>query len=172
MPDQELTLESLLAVIEQRLRTALPSSVQISRGPLGTATPALPALLLEYAALAPGRDPGTGETALLCRLQARLLVQHDDAEAEVLALQLASLIAVLLRAQTWDLPLEPAGFVQARPEASEAYRVWLLEWDQPVLLGTPEWPWEDLPPGSLLLGIDPQTGPGHETDYFAPEDLA
>ncbi|SDJ21617.1 hypothetical protein SAMN05216189_101419 [Pseudomonas delhiensis] len=39
MPDQELTLESLLAAIEQRLRTALPSSVQISRGPLGTATP-------------------------------------------------------------------------------------------------------------------------------------
>ncbi|KWR71273.1 hypothetical protein P3W55_16810 [Pseudomonas citronellolis] len=172
MPDQELTLESLLAAVEQRLRAVLPEAVQILRGPLGTATPQPPALLLEYAALAPGRDPGTGETALLCRLQARLLLQRDDADAEVLALQLASLIAVLLRAQTWDLPLEPAGFVQARPEASEAYRVWLLEWDQPLLLGTPEWPWEDQPPGSLLLGIEPQTGPGHEADYFAPEDLA
>ncbi len=29
-----------------------------------------------------------------------------------------------------------------------------------------------VPPGSLMLGFDPQTGPGHEPDYFAPEALA
>ena len=36
----------------------------------------------------------------------------------------------------------------------------------------PRWAWEDQPPGSLMLGFDPQTGPGHEPDYFAPEALA
>ena len=54
----------------------------------------------------------------------------------------------------------------------KSLRVWLVEWTQSLRLGDPEWAWEDQPPGSLMLGFDPQTGPGHEPDYFAPEALA
>ncbi len=59
-----------------------------------------------------------------------------------------------------------------RVEAQHQAARRLVEWTQSLRLGDPEWAWEDQPPGSLMLGFDPQTGPGHEPDYFAPEALA
>lgn len=175
MTEQTLTLELLLATVEQTLGPRLPEIGSVLRGPLVNAPSTLPALVLEYADLLPGRDPGSGETALLCRLQARVVVPRDDAEAERLALRCVAELTMALRAQNWGLPLEPASLIRAQPEvdntALSGCRVWLVEWRQPLLLGEPEWPWEDQPPGSLMLGVDPDTGLGHESDYFAPEAL-
>lgn len=172
MSEQPLTLALLLDTVEQALSTRLTEIGAFLRGPLTQAPVALPALALEYAGLLPGRDPGNGQTALICRLQARILVARDDAQAEALALRTVAALAVLLRGQNWGLELEPVSFIQAQPEldnpALAACRVWRVEWQQPVLLGETEWPWEDQPPGSLMLGFDPQTGPGHEDDYFDP----
>lgn len=175
MTEQTLTLELLLAAVEQTLGPRLPEIGSFLRGPLTNAPSTLPALALEYGEMLPGGDPGSGETALVCRLQARLLVPRDDAAAEKLALQSVASLLVALRAQTWGLPVEPVSLIHAQPEtdnpALSGCRVWLVEWHQPLLLGEPEWPWEDQPPGSLVLGFDPETGPGHEDDYFAPGDL-
>ncbi|MFR0689540.1 hypothetical protein ACLUTX_09095 [Enterobacterales bacterium AE_CKDN230030158-1A_HGKHYDSX7] len=172
MPEQPLTLALLLDTVEQSLTTRLTEIGSFLRGPLKQVPPTLPALALEYAGLLPGQDPGNGQTALLCQLQARILVTRDDAEAEELALRNVAALAVLLRAQNWGLELEPVCFIQAQPELDNpllaACRVWRVEWQQPVLLGEVEWPWEDQPPGSLMLGFDPETGPGHEGDYFDP----
>lgn len=175
MPEQPMTLDVLLTAVEQTLAAQLTEIEQILREPLGDIAPTPPALLLDLAQLLPDRDPGTGETAVICAFQARLLVPLDDAAAEALALRCVARLALLLRSQTWGLDVQPPTFIQAQPASDDpalsAYRCWLVEWRQPLLLGEPEWPWEDLPPGSLLLGIDPQTGSGHEPDYFAPEDL-
>ncbi|MEV2157077.1 hypothetical protein ABZR62_30945, partial [Pseudomonas aeruginosa] len=125
------------------------------------------------AELLPERDPGTGESALLCRLQARIMVPPG---ADRQAVSIACGIVRTLREQTWNLSLEPARFVRSAVDGSreelKSLRVWLVEWTQSLRLGDPEWAWEDQPPGSLMLGFDPQTGPGHEPDYFAPEALA
>ena len=43
---------------------------------------------------------------------------------------------------------------------------------QPVLLGEPRWDWPDQPPGQLMLGISPETGPGNEGNYFPAQDLS
>lgn len=175
MPEQPMTLDLLLGAVEQTLAAQLTEIEQIIRGPLGERTPSLPALLLDLAQLLPGRDPGTGETAVLCTLQARLLVSLNDAAAEALALRSVARLVLLLRNQTWGIDVQPPALIQAQPANDDpalgAYRCWLVEWRQAVLLGEPEWPWEDQPPGSLLLGVDPQTGVGHVSDYFAPEDL-
>ncbi|WP_447745115.1 hypothetical protein [Pseudomonas nicosulfuronedens] len=172
MTEQPLTLALLLDAIEQTLTARLAEIGAFLRGPLKQVPTTLPALALEYAGMLPGQDPGNGRTALLCRLQARILVTRDDREAEQLALHNVAALAVLLRAQNWGLELEQVSFIQAQPEldntALAACRVWLVEWQQPVLLGETEWPWEDQPPGSLRLGFEPQTGPGHEDDYFDP----
>ncbi|MBB4867349.1 hypothetical protein HNP46_006261 [Pseudomonas nitritireducens] len=175
MSEQPLTLALLLDAVEQALTARLSDIGTFLRGPLKQVPATLPALALEYAGLLPGKDPGNGQTALICRLQARILVARDDAAAEALALRNVAALAVLLRAQNWELELEPVSFIQAQPEldnpALAACRVWLVEWQQPVLLGDTEWPWEDQPSGSLMLGFDPQTGPGHEDDYFDPGAL-
>ncbi|MDF3932314.1 hypothetical protein [Pseudomonas citronellolis] len=175
MAEQPLTLELLLGAVENVLSARLGEIAAFLRGPLHSVPPTLPALALEYAEVLPGSDPGSGETALVCGLQARILVTRDDPEAEALALRAVATLAVLLRAQTWGLEVQPVSFIQARPDddnpALAACRVWCVEWRQPLLLGEPEWPWDDQPPGSLLLGLDPETGPGHEDDYFDPEAL-
>lgn len=175
MSDQHLTLDLLLTAVEQTLRPRLAEIGSFLRGPLQSLPATLPALALEYAEMVPGRDPGSGETALLCRLQARILVARDDPAAEQLALRCVAEMLVALRAQNWGLDLEPVSLIHAQPEvdnpALSSCRVWRVEWHQPLLLGEPEWPWEDQPPGTLVLGFDPDTGAGHERDYFAPEDM-
>lgn len=175
MSDQPLTPDLLLAAIEQTLAPRLPEIASIVRGPLLAVPATLPALALEFAEMVPGRDPGSGETALLCRMQARILLARDDATAEALALRSVAALLVALRAQDWGLPLEAVSLIHAQPDDGAAAlancRVWLVEWHQPLLLGEPAWPWEDQPPGSLVLGFDPETGPGHEGDYFSPESM-
>jgi len=175
MSEQPLTLALLLDAVEQTLSARLSEIGNFLRGPLQGVPATLPALSLECAGLLPGQDPGNGQTALICQMQARLLVVPGDAEAEALALRNVAALAMLLRAQNWGLELEPVSFIQAQPESDDpalaACRVWLVEWRQPVLLGDTEWLWEDQPPGSLVLGFDPETGPGHEDDYFDPGAL-
>ncbi|MEE9103562.1 hypothetical protein VXJ36_25425 [Pseudomonas nitroreducens] len=174
MSEQPLTLALLLDTMEQTLTARLTEIGTFLRGPLRSVPATLPALALECAGLLPGQDPGNGQTALVCQMQARVLVERDD-EAEALALRNVAALTILLRAQNWGLELEPVSFIQAQPETDDpalaACRVWLVEWRQPVLLGETEWLWEDQPPGSLRLGFDPETGPGHEDDYFDPGAL-
>ncbi len=101
MSEQPLTLALLLDTVEQALSTRLTEIGAFLRGPLKQAPATLPALALEYAGLLPGRDPGNGQTALVCRLQARILVARDDAQAEAFALRNVAALAMLLRAQNW-----------------------------------------------------------------------
>ena len=72
MPEQAVTLEALYAAIEQVLRERLPEAQLIGFWP--GVPENTPAVSLEIAELLPERDPGTGESALLCRLQARIMV--------------------------------------------------------------------------------------------------
>lgn len=72
MPEQAVTLEALYAAIEQVLRERLPEAQLIGFWP--GVPENTPAVSLEIAELPPERDPGTGESALICRLQARIMV--------------------------------------------------------------------------------------------------
>ncbi|MDF5978526.1 hypothetical protein P4114_12115 [Pseudomonas aeruginosa] len=72
MPEQAVTLEALYAAIEQVLRERSPEAQLIGFWP--GVPENTPAVSLEIAELLPERDPGTGESALLCRLQARIMV--------------------------------------------------------------------------------------------------
>ncbi|MNE77928.1 hypothetical protein D3C80_1742880 [compost metagenome] len=87
----------------------------------------------------------------------------------------AAQIAVLLRMQSWGLPVEFAQFVRAerdwsRPEL-DSYAVWVVEWVQVIYLGKEEWPWPVEPPGNLVFGFSPDTGPGSEHQYQSPEAM-
>ncbi|MNN92135.1 hypothetical protein D3C81_2103710 [compost metagenome] len=59
----------------------------------------------------------------------------------------------------------------SRPEL-DGLAVWVVEWTQVIYLGEEEWPWSDQPPGTLVFGFSPDTGPGSENQYIAPEDMA
>lgn len=163
MSDEPFSLEQLFDTIEQHLLSHLPGVQMAGFWPVfespAQAIP-LPAVFLELAEAEPGSDPGTGETVLTCKFEARIVVDAIKDDHHRQAVQLATQLAVLLRAQYWGVDhVGPSVFVQAlqdwtKPEL-DGYTVWLVEWTQDITLGEEEWPWPDEPPTHLDIDLGP-----------------
>jgi hypothetical protein len=169
MSEEPFSLDQLYRAIEQQLLSNLPGIKAVATWPNIKDRIALPVVFLEMAEIEPGQDVGTGETTLVCRFEARIIVDPIKPQHCQQAAHLAAQLAVLLRMQTWGLPVEPAEFTQAmqdwtKPEL-DGYTVWLVEWTQQLYLGAEEWPWPDEPPGTLVIDVEPGDGP------IQPEDL-
>jgi hypothetical protein len=169
MSDEPLSLDQLYRAIEQILKAHLPGVQAVTAWPNIKDRIALPAVFIELAEMEPGVDIGTGETTLICKFEARIIVDPIRPKHCQQAVHLAAQLAVLLRMQTWGVAVEPAEFVQAmqdwtKPEL-DGYVVWLVEWTQQLYLGVEEWPWPNEPPGSLIFDIESGDGP------VKPEDL-
>lgn len=168
MSEPPFSLDLLYQAIEQHFQQHLPGVQLVSFWPDIQQHIPLPAVFLDIAEIEPGTDIGTGETTLTITFEARVIVDVIRADRYPQAVHLATQLAVLLRAQSWGLPVEPAEFQRSsqdwtRPEL-DGYTVWLVEWTQTVYLGEEEWPWPDEPPGTLLISVN-------DEDYVAPEDL-
>ena len=175
MSDEPFSLDVLYGAIEQRIRDAIAGLAYVGTMPDMLQRVAVPAVVLELTELEPGEDQGTGETALIARFEARVIVESDREQCHQQAAFAASQLAVLLRMQTWGLEVGHAEFVRAvqdwtRPEL-DSYAVWVVEWTQPLWLGQEEWPWPDQPPGSLVIGFSPDTGTSSEGNYQSPEQM-
>jgi hypothetical protein len=169
MSDEPFSLDQLYRAIEQILKAHLPGVQAVTAWPNIKDRIALPAVFIELAEMEPGVDIGTGETTLICKFEARIIVDPIRPKHCQQAAHLAAQLAVLLRMQTWGVAVEPAEFVQAmqdwtKPEL-DGYVVWLVEWTQQLYLGVEEWPWPNEPPGSLIFDIESGDGP------VKPEDL-
>lgn len=176
MSDETLNLDQLYQAIEQHLQANLPGVQTVAAWPNIEDHIPLPAVFLEMSEIEPGADIGTGETTMVCKFEARIIVDPIQVDHHRQVVQLVTQLIVLLRAQNWGLEIECAEFIQAlqdwtRPEL-DGYTVWLVEWNQTIYLGTEEWPWPDEPPGTLLIGVSPDIGPGSRDQYVAPELLA
>jgi hypothetical protein len=169
MSDEPFSLDQLYRAIEQNLKVHLPGVQAVTAWPNIKDRIALPAVFIELAEMEPGVDIGTGQTTLVCKFEARIIVDPIRPQHCQQAAYLAAQLAVLLRLQTWGLEVEPAEFGQAmqdwtRPEL-DGYVVWLVEWTHQLYLGVEEWPWPNEPPGSLVFDIESGDGPVN------PEDL-
>ena len=168
MSEQPFSLDLLYQAIEQHLQQHLPGVQLVSFWPDIQQHIPLPAVFLDIAEFEPGTDIGTGETTLTLTFEARVIVDVIRADHYPQAVHLATQLAVLLRAQSWGLPVEPAEFQRSsqdwtRPDL-DGYTVWLVEWTQTVFLGEQVWPWPDEPPGSLLISVN-------DEESVAPQDL-
>ncbi len=171
MADEPFSLDQLYQAVEQHLVRHLPGVQTVRAWPNIQDRIALPAVFLELAEIEPGTDIGTGETTLVCKFEARIIVDPIPLQHQQQAVQLVTQLAVLLRAQTWGLEVEPAEFVQALQDwtqpALDGYTVWLVEWTQQIYLGPEEWPWPDQPPGMLLFGLNQDV----KEDFVPAEDI-
>lgn len=168
MCEQPFSLDVLYQAIEQQIQQHLPGVQTVSFWPDIQNHIPLPAVFLDIGEIEPSQETGSGQTALTLTFEARLVVDVLCADHYRQAVQLATQLAVLLRAQYWGLSVQPAQLQRSaqdwtRPEL-DGYIVWLVEWTQGIYLGEEAWPWPDQPPGSLLVSIN------HE-DYVAVEDL-
>lgn len=168
MADKLQNLNQLHDAIRAGLAARLADVPSVFCYPADEGALALPAVLIDLVRLAPGRDPGSGEAGLRAHFQARIVA---DASAPGAALQvrgLAARIALALRNEHWGLQI---GAAQLQGAAADTVQpagrlAWLLEWTHDIELGDPDWPYPDGTGLALMLGLDPETGPGHEGDYW------
>lgn len=191
------TLAQLHNAIILGLRAKLNGLLSIDAYPLLNAARPLPALSLELTRLEPGTDPRTGETALIGRFLARLVVDPAEAHAELLVRELAACLAAAITHETWGLAIGAAHFVQSSLDTSKAELatclVWGVEWTHEFHLGE-VLAWQthgkalagtiaDYPEGmapadathfprvsTLLLGLYPDTGLNKEERYWDAAD--
>lgn len=169
--DEPFSLEQLYRAIERHVKDHLPGVQTVGVWPNIDDRIALPAVLVELTEMEPGVDSGTGETCLSCKFEARVITDPIQPDHHQQAVFLAGQLAVLLRAQSWGVEVEPAEFVQAmqdwtKPEL-DGYTVWVVEWTQQVYLGPQEWLWPDEPPGMLLIGFNNDA----KEDFVPAEDV-
>lgn len=176
MVDDPIPLAKIYSAIEQYISDAIPGLAYVGTMPDGIEVVPVPAVVLELAGLeSADKDPGTGETAVDARFEARVIVGADEPNCLHVVAFVAAQLAVLLRLQSWGLAVEFAQFVRAerdwsRPEL-DSFAVWVVEWTQVIYLGEEEWPWPR-EPGPLKFAFDPESGSGNEGLYQSPETLA
>ncbi|MFJ4371787.1 hypothetical protein ACIP1T_04125 [Pseudomonas japonica] len=165
-------LNGLHQAIGATLETALAQLATVGSYAAVQQETALPALFYGIVGLKPGTDPGDGHSRVIATFEARISTDGTRPQAVLEAVSLAAQLMVLLRKQYWNIDfVEEARGVQALP-SSTAPTTWVVQWEQVLHLGEAQWPWPNQPPGSLLLSFDPDTGPGHESDYKPAEDFA
>ncbi|MFP3372435.1 hypothetical protein [Pseudomonas sp. SIMBA_068] len=175
MADEPIPLSQIYAAIELHIGAAIPGLAYVGTMPAGINVVPVPAVVLELAGFDDAdKDPGTGETAVDARFEARVIVGAEEENCLRVAAFAAAQLAVLLRMQSWGLAVEFAQFVRAerdwsRPEL-DSFAVWVVEWTQVIYLGEEEWPWPR-EPGPLKFAFDPDSGPGNEGLYQSPEAL-
>ncbi|KPM58138.1 hypothetical protein HB4184_26140 [Pseudomonas putida] len=176
MVDDPIPLAKIYCAVEQHISDAIPGLAYIGTMPDGIEVVSVPAVVLELAGFeSADKDPGTGETAVDARFEARVIVGVDEPNCLHVVAFVAAQLTVLLRMQSWGLAVEFAQFVRAerdwsRPEL-DSFAVWVVEWTQVIYLGEEEWPWPR-EPGPLKFAFDPDSGPGNEGLYQSPEALA
>ncbi|WP_455825119.1 hypothetical protein [Pseudomonas graminis] len=160
MSDEPFSLSQLYQAIEQHLTEHLSGikavlfwpDIQENQG-----IP-LPSVFLEMAEFEPGNDIGTGESSLVCKFEARIIVDPIQPNHHEQAVHLVSQLAVLLRQQSWGLDVNVAQFERAtqdwtKPEL-DGYVVWVVEWTHQVYLGVEVWPFPEEKPSMLRLNLD------------------
>ena len=163
-------LSTLHEAVEAGLRMKFPDMVSVETYPrIGRKIPT-PCIVIEMSEMEPGHDPGTGQTALIGRFQARVIVDPILDGAELAVRELAARVAKAIHFQTWECPVTPAKLVMIAEDPFkphlDTYLVWLVEWTHEFDLGDVVPP---IPSGSTVVwGVVPNTGRGHELEYWNP----
>ncbi len=160
MSDEPFSLSQLYQAIEQHLTEHLSGIKAVVFWPdikENQGIP-LPSVFLEMAEFEPGTDIGTGESSLVCKFEARIIVDPIQPNHHEQAVHLVSQLAVLLRQQSWGLDVNVAQFERAtqdwtKPEL-DGYVVWVVEWTHQVYLGVEVWPFPEEKPSMFRLNLE------------------
>lgn len=175
----EVTISSFQAAIVAQIKAQFPAYVivefdreETDRDQIEAAD--LPAVLLDLTEFEPEADddPGTGQMAMRCRLEARVIIGYRTAAAKTTARGLAGDLATWLRLKrftTADCLTEPAHVIGAYKDdfqpGLDRYVVWRVEWTQIINLGTNIYYDAGGPVPDVLYGIAPDIGLGNEDKY-------
>ncbi|MCG9093990.1 hypothetical protein [Laribacter hongkongensis] len=168
-------LSELHRAIVAGLQHGLPQVPYVDAYPVVESRIRLPAILVELSEMEPGHDPGTGETALVVRMQARVVIDPNLTDADMLVRELAARVAIIVNHQCWQLPIGMSELVQIGEDAFkpelDGYLVWLVEWQHEIHLG--ELDEMQMPDGatSIVVTVTPEPGAQESVDTGANHEL-
>lgn len=140
---QKFSIKTLLSNISQELykRNKSIASCHVYPGPRCDAV--APAVFLEAASYSAGDDPATSELALIVNIEARVVIDSVDADAELNCQSLACDIARIAHLNSFGCPVSPAKVNSVTRDAFkpefDAYICWLVEWSHEFHLGESVW---------------------------------
>lgn len=153
---QKFSIKTLLSNISQELykRNKSIASCHVYPGPRCDAV--APAVFLEAASYSAGDDPATSELALIVNIEARVVIDSVDADAELNCQSLACDIARIAHLNSFGCPVSPAKVNSVTRDAFkpefDAYICWLVEWSHEFHLGESVWLDPGITPHVLRIG--------------------
>ena len=130
-----------------------------------------PAVLLEMESGEEGQDLGDDRTALRCQFALHCVLGFKTEDIGLAVRDFSSQVFVLLKDNQFGL-----GRDVSRPEninispgefkpGAAGYESWCVTWEQTIFLGSSAWDDTGVVPETVMLGIAPDIGFGHEPDY-------
>ena len=130
-----------------------------------------PAILLEMESGEEGQDPGDGRFAFRCRMAAHCVLGFQTENIGLEVRSFASQLFIMLMDNKFGL-----GTDISRPEGLElhpgefkpgkaGFESWCVIWEQTFYLEESAWDDTGVVPETVMLGIAPDIGIGHEPDY-------
>lgn len=175
-PDTEIDLGTVHQAIIDAVAAQFPDVVTVADYRDDRDRLPLPAILIELEDMegAPDEDPGTGQLAMMARFVARVIIGFRTPTAEREIRRLAGALGAFVRLNRWNQPIGPAEVLVIGPDAFapelDRYVIWRVEWQQVVHLGASVWTNEGDIPVTVLVGVAPDIGTGHEADYQDIDD--
>ena len=147
--------QELLNAIIDNLTSEIPQIESCGIYPIAATPLIAPAVLLEIAGFEPGTDPGTEETAIKIRFEARVIVDSTIPDAVLTVYALASEVIRVVDKNTWGIKISPAKFLHAGPDSFkpelDAYLVWSVEWVQETHRGESVWAPTNVKPHTIYI---------------------
>jgi hypothetical protein len=169
--ETEIDLDTLHDAVVAAITAGMPTVASVEAYPEQRAALSLPAVLVDLEDMegAPEADPGTEQLAMRTRWRARLILGFRTADVHRQVRKGAAQLAHLIHLNRWGQPVEPARVTLVGPDPFDPdldqYEVWVVEWEQIVHLGASVWDCPGVVPETVYLGVAPETGPDHVSEY-------
>jgi len=164
-----MMIEALHHAILATIKKEVPGIITYGMYPKVRSPIKTPAVFVDLASLDPGNDPGTGQIALMARMEARVIMGADS-NAALKTRELAAKVASVIHHNNFGVNVSPAKFSGASPDGFrpelDAYEVWLVEWSHEIDIGESVWNvTEGITPQTVYLGYAPEIGRDYEDKY-------
>lgn len=169
----QVNIEALHAAMKTQITAAFPALKDVGHYPRPGSRIATPAIYYELDSIevTDPQDVGTEQVRCSLTFNAYCVVSYKG-EAQLAARTLAASFMAWLRGKRFGQPIGIAQPMSANPDtlagdAGDAYEVIRVMWQhEPVYLGVSVWDPSGVVPTEVWLGIDPNTGAAHLSDYI------